>query len=326
MEVLIPYESKCSRAGKARKWHSVPVLLFIAGILCHTAAIACAEENRRVLILYEQGRATTAVALADREIREVLGKQSTYHIEVYVEYMETNLLVDQDSQQEIRAWYLQKYRDHQPDVIIASGDTPIRFMVDAHQKYFPGAPIVFCGTTENWTNRAGRDPLITGTWMDPDPAKTLDAALHLQPGTKQVIVVNGASSVDKWREALFRRNLHNYEDKLNFTYLSGLPMASLLPRLRGTPAHTIILFGLVTQDGAGDRFINATQSLPMVISAANAPVYTLADTFVGQGSVGGYVMSYAAQGRVAAEDVLRLLNGERASGHSNRRRGECLPV
>ena len=313
MEVLIPYESQRSRVGKARKWRSVLVLLFTAGILCHTAAIACAEENRRVLILYEQGRATTAVALADSEIREVLGRQSTYHIELYVEYMETNLLVDQDSQQEIRAWYLQKYRDHQPDVIIASGDTPIRFMVDAHQKYFPGVPIVFCVTTENWTNRAGRDPLITGTWMDPDPAKTLDAALHLQPGTKQVIVVNGASSVDKSREALFRRNLHNYEDKLNFTYLSGLPMASLLPRLRGTPAHTIILFGLVTQDGAGDRFINATQSLPMVIGAANAPVYTMADTFVGQGPVGGYVMSYAAQGRVAAEDVMRLLSGQRAS-------------
>jgi PAS domain S-box-containing protein len=313
VEVLIPYESICSHAGTARKWRSAAFLLLMAGLLCRTASIACAEENRRVLILFEQGRSTTAFALADREIREVLEKQSKYHIELYVEYMETNLFVDQDSQQERRAWYIQKYRDHQPDVIIAGGDAPIRFMLDEHQKYFPGVPIVLCGTTDNWTNRPGRDPLITGTWMDPDPAKTLDAALRLQPGTKQVIVVNGASPVDKGREALFRRNLHNYEDKLKFTYLSGLPMASLLPRLRGTPAHTIILFGLVTQDGAGDRFINATQSLPMVISAANAQVYTMADTLVGQGSVGGYVMSFAAQGRVAAEDVMRLLNGQKAS-------------
>jgi PAS domain S-box-containing protein len=312
VEVLIQHESKCSRADKARKWRSVAVFLFIAGFLGHRAALARAEENRRVLILYEQGRSTSAVALRDRAIREVFDKQSTYHIDLYVEYMETNLFVDQVSQQKIREWYLQKYRDHQPDVIIAAGDAPIRFMIDAHREYFPGVPVVIGGATENWTNRPELDQLMTGTWTDPDPAKTLDAALHLLPSTKEVLVVNGASHGDQVREALFRKSLHSYEAKLKFTYLSGLSMASLLPRLRDLPGHTIILFGFINQDGAGNRFISATQSLPMVISAANAPVFTTADTLVGQGSVGGYVMNYAAQGRVAAGDALRLLNGEKA--------------
>jgi PAS domain S-box-containing protein len=278
-------------------------------LLSQITIAASAEENRRVLVFYELGRSSTAVALADREIREVLEKQTTYHIDLYVEYMETTLFADHTSQQKIREWYLEKYRDRQPDVIVAAGGTPIDFMINAHEKNFPGVPIVICGTTENWTNRPGLDPQFTGTWVDLDPAKTLDVALKLQPDTQQVIVVNGASPFDESLEALFRKTLHSYEDKLRFTYLSGLAMASLLARLGQTPDHTIILFGTISQDGLGERFISATQALPMVVGAANAPIFVLGDPLVGQGSVGGYVGSYAAQGRIAAEDVMKILGG-----------------
>jgi len=83
-----------------------------------------------VLVIYEQGRSSPGVALIDREIRAILEKQTTYHIDLYVEYMETNLFTDPVSQQKIREWYLQKYRDHQPDVIITAGRTPIHFMIE----------------------------------------------------------------------------------------------------------------------------------------------------------------------------------------------------
>jgi PAS domain S-box-containing protein len=308
-EALVLYEYLHFATMRGRCWAHRVGRLLICCFLWHATTTAGAEESRRVLVLYEQGRSTAAVAVADREIREVLEKQTTYHVDLYVEYMETNLFVDPASQQKIREWYLQKYRDHQPDVIIAGGSTPIRFMIDAHKDNFPGVPIVICGTTENWTDRSELDSLFTGTWMDLDPAKTLDVALKLKPDTKQVVIVNGASPFDMSLEAVLQKTLHPYESKLNFTYLTGLPMSSLLPRIRQTPDHTIILFGTINQDGAGDRFIPASQSLPMVVGAANAPVFTMLDTLVGQGSVGGNVISYAAQGRIAAEDVLKILGG-----------------
>ncbi len=148
---------------RSQKWFRRTAFLFACLVLSQAAGTANAEENRRVLVLYEQGRSAAAVALVDREIREVLEKQTTYQIDLYVEYMETNLFVDPVSQQKIRDWCLQKYRDHQPDVIIAAGVTPIHFMIDAHEKNFPGIPIVICGTTENWSNRPELDSQFTGT-------------------------------------------------------------------------------------------------------------------------------------------------------------------
>jgi len=311
MEILIPVKSRDMPATRTQTWFRLTAFLFACLVLSQAAGAANAEENRRVLVLYEQGRSAAAVALVDREIREVLEKQTTYHIDLYVEYMETNLFADPASQQRIRDWYLQKYHDHQPDVIIAAGATPIQFMLEAHEKNFPGVPIVICGTTENWSDHPKLDSHFTGTWLDPDPARTLDVALRLQPGTKQVIVVNGAAPRDRSLELLFRMSLHGYEDKLKFIYLTGLPMSSLLPQLRQAPNHTVILFGAINQDATGQRFITATQSFPMVLGAANAPVFVLGDVLVGQGSVGGYVISYASQGRVAGEDVMKILGGEK---------------
>ena len=66
-----------------------------------------------------------------------------------------------------------------------------------------------------------------------------------------------------------------------------------------------------SQDAAGTRFIDETQSLPLVVGAANAPVFVMEDTFVGQGTVGGNVTPYGDEGRVAGELAVRILKGEK---------------
>jgi len=88
-------------------------------------------------------------------------------------------------------------------------------------------------------------------------------------------------------------------------------MPALLDRLRHLPANTIVFHTSIMQDAAGGRFIDATQSVPLVAAAANAPVYVVDDVDVGNGAVGGDVLSWAAQGREAAGMALRVLNGEK---------------
>ncbi len=312
MEVLIKPEIMCSAVTQGQRWLKLAAFLFGCCFVWQTAVAAETQESRRVLVLYERGISYPAVALADHEIRAVLEKQSNYHIDLYIEYLETGLIRDPESEQKVGEWYLRKYGDRRPDVIIAVGGDAIQFIVNSHEKYFPGVPVVLSGSLEESIGDLKLGPGFTGVWMVLEPAKTLDAALQLQPDTKQVIVVNGASPFDKSIESLVRKDMEGYQNKLQFTYLSGLPMSDLMARLRQTPNHTIILYGAVSQDATGKVFINATQSLPMVVGVANAPVFTfLGDTLVGQGSVGGYVNSYAAQGRIAAEDVLRILGGEK---------------
>src|SRR4029077_8947058 len=109
------------------------------------------------------------------------------------------------------------------------------------------------------------------------PAETLNAALRLLPGTKHVVVVGGVGAFDEQFEAATKRAFQGYESKLEVTYLTDLTMPALLDRLRHLPSNTIVFHISLTQDAAGARFIDSTQALPLVVGAANAPVFVMDD-------------------------------------------------
>ena len=116
---------------------------------------------------------------------------------------------------------------------------------------------------------------------------------------------------DRNDEAIVKKSLSSYESKLEFTYLTDLTMPTLLERLKHLPSKTVVIHTSIMEDAAGARFIDANQSLPMVVRAANAPVFVLEDVDFGSGAVGGNVLSWAATGQIAASMALKILNGER---------------
>ena len=184
-------------------------------------------------------------------------------------------------------------------------------MFDSHEKFFAGIPIVFGGTSEQQADNPPLDSHFTGCWEMFEPAKTLDVALRLQPGSRHIVVVGGVSSFDKHLEAIYRESLRSYEANLDFTYLTDLDMPALLERLKGLPAHTIVLYTHFGMDAKGTRYIGASQAGPMIAATANAPVYAPSDVDLGHGEVGGYLQSFAREGKIVGGIAVRILNGER---------------
>jgi PAS domain S-box-containing protein len=265
---------------------------------------------RRVLILNELGPASPAIALVDGQIRAGL-EHAPYQIELYIESLETTLFPDSATQKEFRDWYLHKYRDRKPDVIIAVGPSPIRFLAESHEKFFPDTPVVFCISTEQWAGYPNLDSHFTGVWEQVDMAKVMDVVLKLKPQTKHVVVVGGVAAYDRANEVAIKNGLRDYLSRIDVTYLTDLDMPSLLERIKQLPKDTIILHAGVSEDAAGTHYLVASQSTPLIIKAANAPVFAMGDMEMGQGDVGGYMMSFPKEGEIVAADVLRILNGEK---------------
>jgi signal transduction histidine kinase len=302
-----------ARRGKESRPRIVIVSLLAACLLFQPKANSEVQEVRRVVVFYELGPSSPAVTLLDREMRAAL-ESSRYHIEFYGDYLETTLFDDPAAQQSLREWYVHKYRDRKPDLIIALGPSPLRFMIDSHEKFFAGIPIVFGGTSESQADNPKLDSHFTGCWEMFEPDKTLDVALRLQPGSRHVVVVGGASSFDKHLEDIYRERLRSYEGSLDFTYLTDLDLPSLLERLRHLPDHTIVLYTHIGIDAKGTRYIGASEAGPMVANAANAPVFGPSDVDLGHGQVGGYLESFAMEGKIVGGIALRVLEEE--SPHS----------
>jgi signal transduction histidine kinase len=169
-------------------------------------------------------------------------------------------------------------------------------------------PIVFCLPAAGAPGAPALDSDFTGVENDMDPAKTLEIALRLRPGTEHVVVVNGGiADYDKQQLAAVKQELKVFTDHLDITYLTGLAMPDLLERLRHLPSHTLVLLATVSLDAAGTRFTSRDNG-PMV-DAANAPVFSLFDVHINHGEVGGYLSSLSEQGKVAGGMALRLLSG-----------------
>jgi PAS domain S-box-containing protein len=237
-------------------------------------------------------------------------KKSPYRIELYEESLDLILFPDRVSQDRFREEIIQKYSARKPDVIIAAGPESLKFIAKVYDK-FQGTPIVFCTIWSGIPGQLRRGMPFTGVLAQLRPEGTLNVALHLLPNTKHVVVVGGVGKFDEGWEAIAKQSFHNYESKLEFTYLFDLTMPALLERLKHLSNDTIVYHTAITQDAAGDRFIDSAQSIPMVASAANAPVFVMDDVDLRAGTVGGDLVNWADDARIAAEIAVRVLNGEK---------------
>jgi hypothetical protein len=208
------------------------VALLTVSALVPTAAQV--KPVRRVLVFNDFGSVSSpGVAEMDRAIFDGLQK-SPYQVEFYNENLEVTLFSDDASQRQIREWYIRKYSDRKPDVIITVGPSSLRFMREMHEGPLKDTLIVFCGIMEIPAGLEA-DSRFTDAWSSVQTEKTMESALRLQPGTRHVVVVGGVGSLDREGEAIVRENLRGYESKFDFTYLTDLSMPNLLEQLKLLP-------------------------------------------------------------------------------------------
>jgi PAS domain S-box-containing protein len=287
------------------------VLVLLASLLFHAISSAQIKEVRRVLVLNDLGIVSSpGFAEIDQALYAGL-QESPYQIEFYEESLQLSLFPDAASDRRIREEFIRKYSGRKLDVIIAAGSDSLKFIAESNEKFLRDTPIIFCAILGEIPDRLGPDMHFTGVLGRLQPEETLNVALRLLPSTKHVVVTGGMGKFDDRWEAIAKQSFHKYESKLDFMYLTDLTMPTLLERLRNLPNNTIVYHTAISQDAAGERFIDSAQAVPLVASASNAPVFVMDDVDLRGGAVGGDLVNWADDARVAAGMAVRVLNGER---------------
>jgi PAS domain S-box-containing protein len=283
----------------------------VASLLLQAGVQAQVKQTKRVLILNDLGIvASPGFEEIDNAVLDGLQK-SPYQIELYYESLEITLFPDEASQRDFRNEIVRKYSNRKPDVIIAVGSASLKLVAESHENFLGNVPTIFCATLEEIPDKVKSEGHFTGVLGKLHPQETLDVALRMRPGTKHVVVTGGMGQFDRGFEAFAMQAFRSYQSKLEFTYLTDLTMPALLERLKHLPPDTIVYHTAITQDAAGTRFIDAAQSVPLVVGAANAPVFVMDDVDFKAGAVGGDLANWEDDARVAADLAVRVLNGER---------------
>lgn len=272
------------------------------------AATQDADQWRILLLFSNESMMPASEAIASG-FRETIDANIRERRLLFAEYLDADRFPDPEHEARMAAFLSEKYRTTRIDLAVALGPQALAFLASNRPALFPDVPIVFVGINESSRPQWASLPNATGVVSQFDPVKTVELALQLQPRATRVVVVTGASTFDRQWEAVARDKLAPFQDRLVVTYLARRPLAETLSQVGQLPPDTIVLFLTFLEDGAGEKFISR-EVAERVAAAASTPVYSVYDTYLGRGIVGGYVSTFGAMGAEAARIGLRILAGE----------------
>ena len=260
---------------------------------------------KRILLLYHYGRETAGVALLDRGFEEVLRSAPPFTIELNREVLENYRFPGEAHTQMMHNYLKEKYSGRKIDVVVAHTDTALKFFLQYRDELFPGVPLVYIISERP---EPGKEPaLSTGVWAGPNIRETLELALQLQPKTTQVFLISGSAD-NQAVEVETQQQLKQFEGRVRLNYISGRPIDEVIVSVKTLPPNSIIIFQRLNQGVAG-RGITPREAVALISEAANAPVYSTLDSNVGEGVVGGMVMTHDDMGRRAARMALKIVQG-----------------
>ena len=232
------------------------------------------------------------------------------NIDLQVEYMDTHRISDNEYIYQLFETYKYKFREKKFDVIIASDDPAFAFLVKYHDELFPGTPIVFCGVNYFVDSMLDGQDLFTGVVEGQDIKSTLDIALKLHPKTKNIYVINDNTMTGISINKTLQETIPFFTDRVNFISLEDYDMKQIKEKVAHLPADSLILFLIMFQDTAGNKF-SYSESISQIAANSTVPIYGVWDFALGDGLVGGMLSSGYYQGELAANLAQRILQGEK---------------
>lgn len=199
------------------------------------------------------------------------------------------------------------------DVVVTSDDNALNFALENRAELFPTSPVVFCGVNNIALALTLNDnDSFTGVIEAVSLPETLTAIEKLRPKAKaiHVIVDSTPSGRADWRRLQLQKD---YFPGLNLKplFLETLSWSDFAAALRDIPKQDAVLLLSAYRD-VENQAKTFEEGLELISANAGAPVFHLWEHGVGQGLLGGKIISHYEQGRVAGDLVLKILGGENA--------------
>jgi PAS domain S-box-containing protein len=287
----------------------VRVLFIGLAVLMIGRKCADAEEApHRILLLYPYDSVSPATLTAGTAIRRRLNEEPSSKVDIHSSFLDLARFPGEADQLRSARYLAEKYTNNPPEIIMPLSPEAQRFAIKYRGMFAPNVPIVFCCVTPEMAASADRPSDVTGIYGEFDAGKTIALAQRLQPKARNLVIISGASEMDRQWLASVRDQITPYEDDLKTEYWIGLPYETLFDRASHLPVETIVLFMTVYGDGTSRSFVPA-ELLSALARAASAPIYGPSDNYLGRGIVGGYTDSYELMGTSAAHLALEVLAG-----------------
>jgi len=272
-----------------------------------------AEKNKagRILFISSYNYGWDTVQIQIEGIKAGIGDNTVLDYE----FMDTKRVDDETSQQQFYEGLKYRMSKVEPyDVVILGDDAALLFAIKYREELFAGIPLVYEGVNdEELALEVSKDPLITGVIEKLSVEKNIDFAKRLLPNAKKVVAILDDTVTGEAERKRFFSYQDQYPD-LKFSEIdsSELTSAKLKQRISQVGKNSILIYVVMTEDADGKHYSNK-EAVDLITTTARVPVFRMVEAGVGEGILGGNVVSMYKSGEIAAGIAMDIING-RESG------------
>lgn len=283
------------------------VLAAAAGLFA--AAPAHADPGpKRVLIIHSFGRDYAPYDAVIATFRRELATRSPEPVVFMEAALDAARRIGPDEEAAFVAYLGARFSAPAPDLVVASAGPAAQFLVRHRDALFPDVPIVLTAVDARVAPRAGLKPGDAVVTTRIDLPRAFDAILRVLPQTHSIAFVLGDTPLEHyWREELERDSAY-LAGRVNFVWLDGLSLPQIKQRVATLAPDSAVFYGLLVVDAAGVPH-ERLEALAALKQVARVPIFSLFENELGEGVVGGPILSQSRAGRETAALALRRLSG-----------------
>lgn len=290
----------------------IGILLFVISIsrICLQADGAAGSGGGRILFIssYDYGWDTVQIQI------EGIKAGADADTIIDYEFMDTKRISDETSAEQFYEGLKYRMSQMEPyDVVILGDDAALLFAMEYRDELFADTPLVFEGiNNEELALELAKDPLITGVLEKLSVEKNIDFARALIPDAKKVIAILDDSVTGEAE----RKRFFSYEEQypeLEFSEIdaSQFTAMELKQQIRQIEKDSILIYIVLTEDADGRHYSNK-EALKLITVTSRVPVFRMVEAGIGEGILGGNVVSMYQSGEIAAHIAMDIIHGKQS--------------
>jgi PAS domain S-box-containing protein len=288
------------------------VILAIAAVAFLGLKNAAADEPKRVLLVHSFGSTAPPFTVESTAFETELVGMMGGSVDLDEVSLDMARYPDRDMQEAIVDYLQKRHAKWHPDLVVPIGSPAAIFVATYRDRLFPETPIVYASADRRLLPPGALDKNAAYIGQIYEIPGFLEDILQIAPATKNIVVIVGATPLERLWQGVFKKAAEPLAGRIKFTYFSDLSFKQMQEQVSTLPPDSYIFFLLLLRD-AGGVTINADEALQRLHAVARAPINGIFDHQLGLGIVGGRLYQSERVGRAAAQIAVRILQGEPAS-------------
>jgi len=277
------------------------VLMFV-----HT--LTQGKENLPLLVLHSYHAGHPWTDSINRAIGQAI-RGNALEVSLHVEYLDALRFADRlaDVKTNLKQVLHTKFKGRPPQAIVVSDNAAFEFAMAVREFLAPGVPIVFCGVNGLKSYPVPSFKGITGVAEEPSFRETLDLMDTMFPG-RRILVVGDRSPTNQINlKALREANALRPRPAVLEVFDDSV-LSHIQKRLATLEKDSLVFFMAYPVDDAG-KSLPLSLAVRSVSQSSSQPVFAGWDFMLGDGIIGGKLVSGQAQGEAVGQQLVSLLRG-----------------